>query len=292
MSKKRKKARSRRGLQVVTLCISTTMVLVLLGMVVFFVLSARNLSAHMKENLTVTVMLKDSVSVNDAHLFCRDLYHRPYSRNIDYISKEQAKEDQIKELGSDPTEFLGFNPFPATLEIQLKADYANRDSLKWIAKEIRKDSRVSDLAYMEDLMNKVNVNLSRISIILLVLAVLLTFVSFSLISNTVRLSVYANRFVIHTMKLVGASWGFIRRPFLNQAIMIGVIAAILAIGILGAGVYGLYLTQPGVLDIVTWEVLVITAAAVLLFGIIITALCAWLAVNRFLRMRAHELYKI
>ncbi len=139
MSKKRKKARSRRGLQVVTLCISTTMVLILLGMVVFFVLSARNLSAHMKENLTVTVMLKDSVSVNDAHLFCRDLYHRPYSRNIDYISKEQAKEDQIKELGSDPTEFLGFNPFPATLEIQLKADYANRDSLKWIAKEIRKD---------------------------------------------------------------------------------------------------------------------------------------------------------
>ena len=268
------------------------MVLILLGMVVFFVLSARNLSAHMKENLTVTVMLKDSVSVNDAHLFCRDLYHRPYSRNIDYISKEQAKEDQIKELGSDPTEFLGFNPFPATLEIQLKADYANRDSLKWIAKEIRKDSRVSDLAYMEDLMNKVNVNLSRISIILLVLAVLLTFVSFSLISNTVRLSVYANRFVIHTMKLVGASWGFIRRPFLNQAMMIGVIAAILAIGILASGVYGLYLTQPGVLDIVTWEVLVITAAAVLLFGIIITALCAWLAVNRFLRMRAHELYKI
>ena len=292
MSKKRKKARSRRGLQVVTLCISTTMVLILLGMVVFFVLSARNLSAHMKENLTVTIMLKDSVSVNDAKLFCRDLYHRPYSRNIDYISKEQAKKDQIKELGSDPTEFLGFNPFPATLEIQLKADYANRDSLKWIAKEIKKDSRVSDLAYMEDLMNKVNLNLSRISLILLVLAVLLTFVSFSLISNTVRLSVYANRFVIHTMKLVGASWGFIRRPFLNQAMMIGVIAAILAIGILASGVYGLYLTQPGVLDIVTWEVLVITAAAVLLFGIIITALCAWLAVNRFLRMRAHELYKI
>lgn len=292
MSNKRKKARSRRGLQVVTLCISTTMVLVLLGMVVFFVLSARNLSRHMKENLTVTIMLKDSVSVNDAKLFCRDLYHRPYSRNIDYISKEQAKKDQIKELGSDPTEFLGFNPFPATLEIQLKADYANRDSLKWIAKEIRKDGRVSDLAYMEDLMNKVNLNLSRISLVLLVLAILLTFVSFSLISNTVRLSVYANRFVIHTMKLVGASWGFIRRPFLNQAMLIGVIAAILAICVLGVGIYGLYLTQPGMMDIVTWEVLAITAAAVLLFGIIITALCAWLAVNRFLRMRAHELYKI
>lgn len=279
-------------MQAVTLCISTTMVLILLGLVVFFVLSAHNLSVHMKENLKVTVMLKDSVSVNDAKLFCRDLYHRPYSRNIDYISKEQAQREQVKELGSDPTEFLGFNPFPATLEIRLKADYANHDSLVWIAKEIRNDKRVSDLAYMEDLMDRVNVNISRVSLILLVLAVLLTFVSFSLISNTVRLSVYARRFVIHTMKLVGASWGFIRRPFLKQAVGIGIIAAILAICVLGSGVYGLYMTQPGIEDVVTWEVLAITAASVLLFGIIITALCAWLAVNKFLRMKAGELYKI
>ena len=292
MSNKKKRPRSRRGMQAVTLCISTTMVLILLGLVVFFVLSARNLSAHMKENLTVTVMLKDSVTVNDAKLFCRSLYHMPYSRNIDYISQEEAQREQVKELGSDPTEFLGFNPFPATLEIQLKADYANRDSLKWITKEIKKDNRVSDIAYMEDLMNRVNANLSRVSIILLVLAVLLTFVSFSLISNTVRLSVYARRFVIHTMKLVGASWGFIRRPFLKQAVGVGIIAAILANGVLGAGVYGLYLTQPGVSDIVTWEVLAVTAASVLLFGIVITMLCAWLAVNKFLRMKAGELYKI
>lgn len=292
MSNKKKRPRSRRGMQAVTLCISTTMVLILLGLVVFFVLSARNLSAHMKENLTVTVMLKDSVTVNDAKLFCRSLYHRPYSRNIDYISQEEAQREQVKELGSDPTEFLGFNPFPATLEIQLKADYANRDSLKWITKEIKKDNRVSDIAYMEDLMNRVNANLSRVSIILLVLAVLLTFVSFSLISNTVRLSVYARRFVIHTMKLVGASWSFIRRPFLKQAVGVGIIAAILANGVLGAGVYGLYLTQPGVSDIVTWEVLAVTAASVLLFGIVITMLCAWLAVNKFLRMKAGELYKI
>ena len=292
MGMKRKKARSRRGLQVVTLCISTAMVLVLLGMVVFFVLSARNLSAHMKENLTMTVMLKDSVSVNDAHLFCRELYHRPYSHDIDYISKEQAQREQVKELGSDPSEFLGFNPFPATLEVRLKADYACRDSLKWIVKELKKDKRVSDLAYMEDLMDRVNVNLSRVSIVLLVLALLLTFVSFSLISNTVRLSVYANRFVIHTMKQVGASWGFIRRPFLKQAVMVGVIAAVLAIAVLGAGVYGLYLTQPGIVEIVTWEVLALTAAAVLLFGIVITALCAFLAVNKFLKMKAQELYKI
>ena len=292
MRKRNKTTRHRHGMQVVTLCISTTMVLILLGIVVLSVLTAHNLSNYVKENLTVTVMLGDTVTANDAHRLCRDLYHRPYARDIDYISKEQAQREQVKELGSDPSEFLGFNPFPATLEIRLKADYACRDSLKWIVKELKKDDRVSDLAYMEDLMNKVNVNLSRVSIVLLVLAILLTFVSFSLISNTVRLSVYANRFVIHTMKLVGASWGFIRKPFLRQAVMVGIIAAIFACAILGAGVYGLYLTQPGVLDIVTWEVLALTGAAVLLFGIIITALCAWLAVNKFLRMKAQELYKI
>jgi cell division transport system permease protein len=268
------------------------MVLILLGMVVFFVLSARNLSIHMKEHLTVMVMLKDSVSVNDAKLFCRDLYHRPYSRNIDYISKEQSQREQIRELGTDPSEFLGFNPFPAALEIQLKADYANRDSLKWIATELRKDERVSDLAYMEDLMDKVNYNLSRVSLVLLVLAILLTFVSFSLISNTVRLSVYARRFVIHTMKLVGASWGFIRRPFLRQAVWVGIIAALLANVFLAVCCYGLYLTEPAIVDIIGWEVMAIVGGTVLLFGIIITSFCAWLAVNKFLHMTAGELYKI
>lgn len=292
MSKQRNNTRNHHGMQVVTLCISTTMVLILLGMVVFFVLTARNLSAHMRENLTVTVMLGDSVTVNDAHLLCRDLYHRPYSHNIDYISKEQAAKEQVKALGSDPTEFLGFNPFPATLEIQLKSDYANRDSLKWIAREIRKDSRVSDLTYMEDLMNKVNLNLSRVSLVLLVLAVLLTFVSFTLISNTVRLSVYARRFLIHTMKLVGASWGFIRRPFIKRAVIVGIIASVFANAVLGLGIYGLHITQPGLFDVVTWQVLAITAASVFLFGIVITSLCAWLAVNKFLRMKAGELYKI
>ena len=292
MSKKYNATRNHRGMQVVTLCISTTMVLILLGLVVFFVLSARNLSAHMKENLTISVMLKDSLSVNDAKLFCRELYHRPYSHNIDYISKQQAQREQIKELGSDPTEFLGFNPFPATLEIKLNADYANSDSLKLIVKELTKDTRVSDLAYMEDLMDKVNTNLSRLSAVLLFLAVLLTCVSFSLISNTVRLSIYARRFVIHTMKLVGASWGFIRRPFLRQAMLVGLIAAVLAIGALGAMIYALWLTEPEMEAIITWEVLVITGVSVLLFGLLITALCAWLAVNKFLKMTAGELYRI
>ena len=292
MGKHRKSTRSRHGLQVLTLCISTTMVLILLGMVVFSVLMARNLSAYVKENLTVTVMLRDDVSVNDAHLLCRDLYHRPYSRNIDYISKQQAQKEQSEAMGSDPSEFLGFNPFVATLEIQMKADYVNRDSLKWISKELKKNTRVTDVAYQEDLMDKVNTNLQKINMVLLVLAVLLTCVSFSLINNTVRLSVYSRRFLIHTMKLVGASWGFIRWPFMRQTIFVGIIAAILACGALAGCAYGLYSFEPGIVAILTWRELAITGAAVFIFGIVITAFCSYLSVNKFLRMTAGEIYKI
>ena len=292
MKRRKKYAGNRRGVQLVTLCISTAMVLVLLGLVVFSVQTSRNLSQWVKENLTVTVMLSDDVSVNGAKMLCRDLYHRPYSRNIDFISKDQALKEQTEAMGSDPSEFLGVNPFPATLELQLKSDYANRDSLKWIAKELQKNPKITDVAYQVDLMDSVNRNLTKLNLLLLGLAVLLTFVSFSLINNTVRLSVYSRRFVIHTMKLVGASWGFIRRPFMNQALLVGVIAAILAIAVLGGLFYGLYYYEPNIVAVISWRELAITAGAVLLFGIIITAACSYISVNKFLRMSAGELYKI
>ena len=292
MKKRKKDAGNRRGVQLVTLCISTAMVLVLLGLVVFSVQTSRNLSQWVKENLTVTVMLSDDVSVNGAKLLCRDLYHRPYSRNIDYISKEQALKEQSEAMGSDPSEFLGVNPFPATLELQLHSDYANRDSLKWIARELQKNPKITDVAYQVDLMDSVNRNLTKVNLVLLALAVLLTFVSFSLINNTVRLSVYSRRFIIHTMKLVGASWGFIRKPFMKQALLVGVIAALIAIAVLGGCVYALYYYEPNIISIITWRELTITAVAVLLFGIIITASCSYISVNKFLRMSAGELYKI
>ena len=292
MKRRKNNAGSRRGVQRVTLCISTAMVLVLLGLVVFSVLVSRNLSEWVKENITVTVMLSDDVSANGAKLLCRDLYHRPYSKNIDYISREQALKEQTEAMGSDPSEFLGVNPFPATLEIQMYAEYANRDSLKWIAEEIRKNEKVTDVAYQVDLMDSVNRNLTKVNLLLLVLALLLTFVSFSLINNMVRLSVYSKRFIIHTMKLVGASWGFIRRPFMVQALTIGIIAAVIAIIVLGLCVYGLYYYEPNILTILTWRELIVTAVAVLLFGLLITAFCSYISVNKFLRMTPGELYKI
>ena len=292
MKRRRKNTGNRRGVQLVTLCISTAMVLVLLGMVVLSVQTSRNLSQWVKENLVVTVMLSDDVSANGAKLLCRDLYHRPYSKNIDYISREQALKEQTAAMGSDPSEFLGVNPFPATLELQLHSDYANRDSLKWIAAELKKNPSVADVAYQVDLMDSVNRNLAKLNILLLALAVLLTCISFSLINNTVRLSVYSRRFAIRTMKLVGASWGFIRRPFMRQALSVGLVAALIALAVLGACAYGIYYYEPNVLMVISWRELVITAIAVVLFGIIITMTCSYISVNKFLRMSAGELYNI
>ena len=292
MKRRKEKTGRRQGVQLMTLCISTSMVLVLLGLVVFSVQTSRNLSHWVKENLTVTVVLNDEVSVGDAKRFQQDLVRRPFSKDVLYISREQALKEQTDAMGSDPSEFLGMNPFPATLELQLHSDYANADSLAWISDELRKTAEVTDVAYQVDLMDSVNRNLAKLNILLLVLAVLLTFISFSLINNTVRLSVYSRRFLIHTMKLVGASWGFIRRPFMRQGALVGVIAAMIAIIVLGGGIYVLYYYEPNILAIITWRELVITALAVLVFGLVITLTCSYISVNRFLRMPAGELYKI
>lgn len=292
MKRRQEKTGHRQGVQLVTLCISTSMVLVLLGLVVFSVQTSRNLSQWVKENLTVTVILSDKVGTDEARQFCENLYARPFSKNIDYISREQALKEQTEAMGSDPSEFLGMNPFPATLELQLNSDYANADSLTWIADELRKNKEVADVAYQVDLMDSVNRNLAKLNILLLVLALLLTVISFSLINNTVRLSVYSRRFLIHTMKLVGASWGFIRRPFMKQGLMVGIIAALLAIMALGAAIYALYYYEPGIIRIITWRELLITALSVLVFGLVITLTCSYVSVNRFLKMPAGELYKI
>ena len=174
----------------------------------------------------------------------------------------------------------------------MKSDYANSDSLTWIAAELKKYPKVSEINYQRDLIDSVNRNLAKIGLGMLVLAILLTFVSFTLINNTVKLDIYARRFSIHTMKLVGASWSFIRGPFIRRAVFTGLLAALLAIVVLGGGIYALYRYEPEILKVVTWREMAITAGAVVLFGIIITALCANISVNKFLKMKAGELYNI
>lgn len=290
--KKRKKSRKNRGgLQFVTLCISTALVLILLGLVVFTGLVAHNLSAYVKENLTVTVLFDGNVSNQKAEAVCKSLEKQRYVSHIEFVSKDQALKEQTEALGADPSEFLGVNPFTPSGEIYLNADYANNDSIKWIIKQLKKNSLIDEVTYQQDLMNSVNSNLRKISLVMLALAVLLTFVSFSLINNTVRLGIFARRFTIGTMKLVGASWSYIRAPFIRMAVVEGLVAALLANIALGGCIYALYTFEPDVLAVVTPLVLVITGGAVLVFGIVITTLCVFFSVNHFLKMKIGDMYK-
>ena len=208
------------------------------------------------------------------------------------MSKEQALEEQKRAMSTDPSEFIGMNPFLSSIEIRLKGDYANNDSLAWITKKLQRYPKVGKVSYERGLVESVNQKLQKFSIVLLVLAALLTFVSFSLINSSTRLDIYSRRFSIHIMKLVGASWSFIRRPFVCRAIAVGVIAALIAVGVLGACVYALYCSEPDVLLVITPEVIAITVVSVFFFGIVITGICANLSVTKFLRMKASELYKI
>lgn len=280
-------------MQAVTLCISTALVLILLGLVVFSTLTGRNLSSYVKENLVVTMMLEQDMMDNEAQAVCKRLETRPYIKNVVFINKQQSLKEATKEMGANPAEFTdGVNPFSSLIELTLKSDYANSDSLTWIAAELKKYPKVSEINYQRDLIDSVNRNLAKIGLGMLVLAILLTFVSFTLINNTVKLDIYARRFSIHTMKLVGASWSFIRGPFIRRAVFTGLLAALLAIVVLGGGIYALYRYEPEILNVVTWREMAITAGAVVLFGIIITALCANISVNKFLKMKAGELYNI
>lgn len=275
----------------VTLCISTSLVLILLGLVVFTGLTARNLSEYVRENLTVTVMFDDNVSNREAVVLCNKMRLKRYVTRLDYISREQALKEQTKALGTDPSEFLGMNPFVPSAELHLKADCANADSMKWITKDLRKLRHVEEVSYQKDLMDSVNKNLQKVTLVMLVLAALLTFISFSLINNMVRLGVYARRISINTMKLVGASWSFIRRPFISVAVVEGLIASFVADAVLAGIFYALYDFEPAIAEVVTWEILAITGASVLVFGILISTVCVFFSVNRYLRMPTRSLYK-
>ena len=279
-------------MQFVTSCISTTLVLLLLGLVVFFVLAAHNLSVYVKENINFSIVISDDMKEHDILRMQKSLNKEPFVKSTEYISKKQALKEQTEAMGTDPQEFLGYNPFSASIEIKLKSEYANADSIAKIEKQIRKNTDIQDVLYQKELVDAVNDNIRKISLLLLGLAVILALISFALINNTIRLAVYSKRFLIHTMKLVGASWSFIRRPFLRRNFWTGVLAAALADGILWGAATWLVEREPELLKVITPQVMLLVSVAVLAFGVLITWLCALLSVNKYLRMKAGTLYYI
>ena len=277
-------------MQFITSSISTTLVLLLLGLVVFFVLTAHNLSVYVRENISFSVLISDDMKEADILKLQKKLNQEPFVKQSEYISKKQALKEQTEAMGTDPEEFLGYNPFTASIEIKLHSDYANSDSIAKIEKMIKKNINIQDVLYRKELIDAVNDNIRNIS--LLALAVVLTFISFALINNTIRLAIYSKRFLIHTMKLVGASWGFIRGPFLRKNVWSGILAAIVADSILMGTAYWAVTYEQELLQVITPEVMLIVCASVLAFGIVITWLCAYFSMNKYLRMKANSLYYI
>ncbi len=279
-------------MQFITSSISTTLVLLLLGLVVFFVLGAHNLSVYVKENISFSVLISDDMKESDILKLQKKLNKEAFVKETEYISKKQALREQTEAMGTDPQEFLGYNPFTASIEIKLHSDYANSDSIAKIEKLIKKNTNIQEILYQKDLIDAVNDNIRNISLMLLGLAVILTLISFALINNTIRLTIYSKRFLIHTMKLVGASWSFIRRPFLRRNFWIGVLAAVIADAILWGAAYWLVSYEPELIRVITPNVMVMVSVSVLVFGVIITWLCALLSINKYLKMKASSLYYI
>ena len=280
------------NIQTLSVYISTTLVLLLLGIMGILLVSGQAVSRRIKENLKITVVM-DSKAEEDAILRLKSgIDKKEYALECKYISKEDALNEAQESLGADPMELLGENPYEAEIEISLKKEFSNVEKMAEIEKELLKNKAVAEVIYHKGHVDSVNRNIHKVALLLLTLLVLLTVISWSLISNLVRLSIYSKRFLLHTMKLVGATWGFIRRPFLLHNMWIGLVAGIIANAILGAALYLLQMRSPEIAQLLPVKGLAIVGAGVVAFGIIICTLCAFLSVNRFLRMRNNDLYFI
>ena len=290
MNRRKNKTGRHLGMQAVSLCISTTMVLTLLGIVVAIVLTTRNLSNFVRENMSVHIVLGDTVGTAHGQQLASSLQQRPFARQVRYVSAEEALAIMTTELGADPVEFAGVNPFQAEIEIQLNANYANTDSLTRLAQTLKADSLITEVYYAQAEIDAADHTLNYVNLVLLVLSALLIFICYTLISNSVQLGVYARRFTIHTMKLVGARWSFIRRPFLVRSIIIGLISSLLANAVLLVIGYSLNHYQNSLAQHITWSDMALTIAAVFVFGFAIMLFRTLLSVNKFLRMTAGELY--
>lgn len=284
--------RSYFDMQFVITCISTTLVLTLVGIVLVFSLSAHSLSKYVKENIGFSVVLSEDATGKSAEEVIKELKKKPYVSTLQYISKEEALKEYVSSGEVSPEEFLGYNPFSASIEVKLNHEYAHVDSLKKISDEIKQKNTIKEVEYRSSLIEDVNRNASRFNVAMLIIVVLMSVISVSLINNTIRLSVYSKRFLINTMQLVGATNGFIRRPFVAKIVLCGLISAVLSIALLGGGVYWLIDNYPQLTTVLTVEILVISAVGIIAFGLLMSWLCAHLAVNRFLRLNSSEIHYV
>ncbi|MCQ2201713.1 MAG: permease-like cell division protein FtsX [Bacteroidales bacterium] len=266
------------------------MVLFLLGMVGLLMLNANRLSMYVKENLGLMVMLNNDARDAEVKMIEKSLQSSALVKSAVYIDKEKAAEKLKDELGEDFVEFLGYNPLLSSIEVKVFAEYANPEGLGMVENIIKGFPEVKEVRYQKDIVNLIHENVSKISMVLLCFTILMATVAMTLINNTVRLMVYSKRFLIRTMQLVGATNGFIRRPFVWQSVLQGLIGAILANIMLAGVIYLSARELEGVIGFDSIQTVLILFVSVLILGILLTFASTIWAVNRYLNVRTADLY--
>lgn len=270
--------------------VSISLVLLLVGVAALLLINARAVSDYFKENMEVSVVMRPAVSDEEAVAFMEELGKEEFVNSSEFVSREQGEREMIELLGEDFMDVLDSSPIPPSISLTLRASHVSSDSLEVVRAQIMEDPLVEEVSYQEGLVDALNANFTRISAVLAVFIALLLFISYVLINNTVRLNVFARRFTIHTMKLVGATRSFIRAPFLGKAAVQGMLSAVLANAALVGLLYALKDRFGQLFEAFKPEVLIIVACIVLAAGVLICVVSTFFVVNKLVALEKDELY--
>lgn len=275
-----------------TTTISVALVLFLIGLECVVLMSARELVKNLRENVTLTIVLEDDVTTDEVALFQELMEMVPYVLKSTYISREDALQEHIESLGEDPSKFLGYNPLTDAYEIHLNAAYTQADSIAIIDEQLSTLPYVNQVIYQTDIVDKLDRNLTEVSLILLVIAVILLAIALVLIGNTIQLQIYSKRFLINTMCLVGATPWVIKWPFIRRNMFMGLEAAVFACAILALAYYYCVSRLGLALFPLTTTNISFVVAVILMSGLAITFFASLAATNRYIRMKTNKLYEI
>jgi len=274
----------------ITTVVSLSLVLFMLGLLGIIILNTRKLSDNVKEKIGFQVILNDNAKEVDIKHLTKTLDASSYVKSTEFITKDEAAKRLQEDLGEDFINFLGYNPLLSSINVHLKAEYANVDSLTWIEKELLSSKLVKEVIYQKSLVSMINENVNKISLVILIFSGLLMLIALALINNTIRLSIYSKRFIIKTMQLVGATQGFIRRPFVLKGIKHGIYGALIAIGMLMSVLYFAQKQLPELIALQDNKMLITLFSIVIVLGIIISWISTSLAVRKYLRLRSDDLH--
>lgn len=272
----------------ITSVISITLVLFLLGIQGVILIHAHKLSRYVRENIGVTVFLQDSARDADIARLQKQLDFSPAVKSTTFVSKDEAATQLIEELGEDFIDFIGHNPLSASIEIRLRAEYANNDSMAVLEEQLMQIPEVQEVRYQKNLVQIINDNVKKISFVLLSISVIILLIAITLINNTIRLAVYSKRLLIKSMILVGATQGFIQKPFVRRGILQGIIGATLSSALVGFALYYFQSYAPDIVSIQDIDWYLLLFAGIFAIAIVFTWLSSYFAVRRFLKM-SHDL---